>query len=106
MGGVHNSRFVPHQDPGEASDQGRHQEHFWQGGKGCSEAGQDSREGISSGCIEEADLERCSAVFLAVLIAFSEVQLPWESHGTGLRGALCVHGNLHVYINSRCVTVY
>merc|ERR1711924_310425 len=62
MGGLHSSRAMPHQDPGEASNQGRCVEHFRQGGEGCSKASQDNCEGLPSGCIEEADLEQCSVI--------------------------------------------
>merc|ERR1711918_162908 len=84
MGHFHCSRFVPHQDPNKASNQGGSEGHVWQGGQSQGKASQDCCEGFPSGCIEESDLEERDSV---VLYAFSEV-LPWESHGAGLRHAL------------------
>merc|ERR1711879_740490 len=80
----HSSRFVPHQDPNKASNQGGSESHVWQGGQSQGKASQDGCEGFPSGCIEESDLDEKDSV---VVYAFSDV-LPWESHGAGLRQAL------------------
>merc|ERR1712187_960972 len=97
-GRVRNSRLVPYQDPDEASHKGRSEDDVRQGGQGRGEASQEGCEGLPSGSIEETDLKQGSAV---ALCAFSEVSLPWESHGAGLRWTLAGHGNLTLYLDAK-----
>merc|ERR1712050_776707 len=82
-GRLHYSRFVPHQDPNKASNQGGGEDHVWQGSQSQGKASQDGCEGFPSGCIESSDLEGKDSV----LHEFSDA-VPWETHGAGLRQAL------------------
>merc|ERR1712224_728866 len=77
-GCVCNSRAVPHQDPGEASHEGRSEEHLRQGDEGCGKASQDDREGLPGSSIEEADLEQRSVTALLCLLrGLLAVGIPW-----------------------------
>merc|ERR1711904_503930 len=75
---VCNSRAVSHQDPGEASHQGRSEEHLRQGCEGCGKASQDDCEGLPGSSIEEADLEQRSVTALLSLFrGLLAVGIPW-----------------------------
>merc|ERR1711904_224280 len=61
---LHCSRFVPYQDPCEAGNKGRSEEHLRQGGQGFGETSKDSREGLPGARFEETDLSRAGCLCL------------------------------------------
>merc|ERR1719440_1327526 len=75
---------LSHQDPREASNEGRHKDDVWQGSQSGGTTSKDRREGLRRRGIEEAGLEE--HMIVTALDVFSDFCLPWESHGASWGG--------------------
>merc|ERR1712146_379390 len=90
---------LPHQDPHKASHKGWCACDVREGDQGEGEARQNDREGLPSGCIEEADLGlQGTAAFGTIPWVCS----PWESCGADLEGAPLALGHRHL---QKCTSV-
>merc|ERR1712080_113212 len=87
---VHRPRTLPFEDEDKACHKSRCEDDVWAGDEGEGKASEDDCESLPRCCIEEADLEWCSAV---ALNAFPEVCPPWESHGARLGSIILALGS-------------